>query len=153
MAVPIAKAVASIAIDTAKRARLQPASNPPPKRSRGPLSALGIVAVLVILVPALLVAVLLGGAQQAAGCGPAAPLPGTWTGPGSLGGVAGTGVSAAEIRSARAIAGRGGTRLTPGNYSPTAYFPHPNAPSTNCAATCLVTASGIRVNNLSLIHI
>ena len=53
----------------------------------------------------------------------------------------------AELAAARRIRGVGGTRLTPGTYSPTAYFPHPQAPSTNCAATCTTTASGIRVNN------
>jgi len=148
MAVPVATVVAQGAAQLLQRARQRPESpsSPPPKR-RGPIGLIATVLAAVVLLPCLVVVVLLGGAQQAAGCSPAAPLPGTWTGPGSLGGVAGTGVSAAEIRSARAIAGRGGTRLTPGTYSPTAYFPHPNAPSTNCGASCVATASGIRVNN------
>ena len=105
------------------------------------------VAIAVLLLPALIVAVLFGGAQQNTACAADSALPGSVDGPGSLGGVAGTGVSTAELAAARRIRGVGGTRLTPGVYSPTAYFPHPNAPSTNCAATCISTASGIRVNN------
>jgi hypothetical protein len=96
--------------------------------------------------PALIVVVLLGGAQ-AAGCGSVDVLPGSWTGPGSLGGVAGTGVTPAELTAARSIPNLGGKKLTEGTYSPTAYFPNPHAPATNCAATCTSTASGIRVNN------
>jgi 3D (Asp-Asp-Asp) domain-containing protein len=125
--------------------RLQPP--PPPKDGRGTLKALIAIAVIVVLLPALIVAVLLGGAQQNADCAPAGALPGTWTGPGSLGGVAGTGVTPAELAAARAIRGVGGTRLTAGTYSPTAYFPNPHAPATNCSSTCTTTASGIRVNN------
>jgi 3D (Asp-Asp-Asp) domain-containing protein len=126
--------------------RLQPPP-PPPKDGRGTLKALIAIAVTVMLAPALIVAVLLGGAQQNADCAPAGALPGTWTGPGSLDGVAGTGVTQAELAAARRIPGLGGSRLTAGVYSPTAYFPNPHAPATNCAATCLSTASGIRVNN------
>lgn len=129
--------------------RLQPQLQPPPapKDGRGTLKALIAIAVIVILLPALIVAVLLGGAQQHAGCAPAGSLPGTWMGPGSLGGVAGTGVTAAELAAARRMRGVGGTRLTAGIYSPTAYFPSPHAPATNCSSTCMSTASGIRVNN------
>ena len=128
--------------------RVRPRLGPPaPKRDRGLTSTLVAVAIAVLLLPALIVAVLFGGAQLNSACAVDSALPGSWTGPGSLGGVAGTGVSTAELTAARRIPGVGGTRLTPGTYSPTAYFPHPNAPSTNCGATCIATASGIRVNN------
>jgi 3D (Asp-Asp-Asp) domain-containing protein len=106
----------------------------------------GVIA-LVVVVPALIVAVLMGGAQRA-DCAPAGDLlAGSWTGPGSLGGVAGTGVTQAELHAARRIPRLGGTRVTPGTYSPTAYLPSPHAPKTNCGLTCTATASGIRVDN------
>jgi 3D (Asp-Asp-Asp) domain-containing protein len=142
-----AKAAAQAAATQALK-RLQPRPQPPPapKDGRGTLKALIAIAVTIVLLPALIVAVLIGGAQQNAGCA-ATVLPGAWTGPGSLGGVAGTGVTHAELATARRIPGLGGMRLTAGVYSPTAYFPSPHAPSTNCAATCVSTASGIRVNN------
>jgi hypothetical protein len=105
------------------------------------------VLALVVVLPALIVAVLIGGAQHA-DCAPAGDLPaGSWTGPGSLGGVAGTGVTQAELHAARRIPRLGGTRVTAGTYSPTAYLPSPHAPKTNCGLTCTVTASGIRVDN------
>jgi 3D (Asp-Asp-Asp) domain-containing protein len=129
----------------ADRAHRGVAVMPPPKRGRGPLWV-GLGAAGVVLLPALLVVGVLVGSQPL-GCGASAPLPGSWSGPGSLGGVAGTGVTRAELAAARRIPGLGGMRLTPGAYSPTAYFPNPNAPSTNCSSTCLGTASGILVNN------
>src|SRR5206468_8010924 len=97
--------------------------------------------------PALIVVGILVASQPVPGCDAGGPLPGSWSGPGSLGGVAGTGVSAGELAAARRIPGLGGTRVTPGPYRPTAYLPNPNAPATNCASTCTGTASGIRVNN------
>ena len=57
-------------------------------------------------------------ARSPPACQAGAAIPGSWSGPGSLGGVAGTGVSAAELAAARRIPGVGGTRLTPGVYSP-----------------------------------
>jgi len=144
MAALIGKLVASVAVDALKNARPRPGSPPPPKRSSGVLWLIAGVLGVLLMVPALIVAVLFGGAQQ--DCAPTG-LPGSWTGPGSLGGVAGTGVTAAELHAARDIKGVGGTRVTAGTYSPTAYFPHPKAPKTNCAATCTTTASGIRVDN------
>jgi 3D (Asp-Asp-Asp) domain-containing protein len=144
-----AKAAARIAAGEAlQRVRQQPGPPPPPpKDGRGTLKILIAIAVAVVLVPALIVVVLFGGAQQNADCAPAGALPGAWTGPGSLGGVAGTGVTRSELAAARVVRGSGGTRIAPGTYSPTAYFPNPHAPPTNCASTCLQTASGIRVNN------
>jgi 3D (Asp-Asp-Asp) domain-containing protein len=145
-----AKAATRIAAGEALRRVRQPSGPPPPAPKDGRGGALKIllaIAVAVVLVPALIVVVLFGAAQQSADCAPGAALPGAWTGPGSLGGVAGTGVTRAELTAARQIRGVGGTRLTPGTYSPTAYFPNPHAPATNCASTCLSTASGIRVDN------
>jgi 3D (Asp-Asp-Asp) domain-containing protein len=151
MAAPAAGIAAKAATRAAgaqlvQRAR-RPGPPPPPKHGRRILKTLLAAAVAIILTPALIVAVLFGGAQPDAECAPDGGLPGGWTGPGSLGGVAGTGVTRAELTTARRIPGVGGTRLTPGTYSPTAYFPNPHAPATNCASTCTTTASGIRVNN------
>ena len=147
MAAPAAKLLASLAIDVVKRAHPRVDGPPPSKRGgRGPLALIASVLTFIAL-PALIVVVLLAGAQQAAGCGPNDVLPGSWTGPGSLGGVAGTGVTPAELTAARKIRSLGGKKITPGTYSPTAYLPNPHAPATNCAATCTTTASGIRVDN------
>jgi len=151
----MAAPAAAIAAKAAARAagaqvlqRVSPRLGPPPRKgNRGITGTLVAVAIAVLLLPALIVAVLFGGAQQNTACADDSALPGSWTGPGSLGGVAGTGVSTAELAAARRIPRLGGTRLAAGTYSPTAYFPHPNAPPTNCAATCISTASGIRVNN------
>ena len=65
------------------------------------------------------------GSQPAPGCGADASLPGSWSGPGSLGGVAGTGVTPAELAAARRIPGVGGTRLTPGRLQPDRVLPQP----------------------------
>ena len=146
MAAPaVSLLVRSAVID---RTRPRVTVTPPPRRGRGPLyTALGVGTLLFL--PALIVAGFLIGSQPAPGCGAQASLPGSWSGPGSLGGVAGTGVTLAELAAARRIPGLGGTRLTPGAYSPTAYFPNPHAPPTNCASNgdCTNTSSGIHVNN------
>ncbi len=150
MAAPVAAAAARAAgAAVLDRVRIPDVTPPPqpPKRSGAVLKVVAALAVMLLVLPALIVVVLFGGAQQNADCAPTAAIPGAWTGPGSLGGVAGTGVSTAELTTARATRGVGGTRITPGTYSPTAYFPNPHAPSTNCAATCESTASGIGVNN------
>ena len=144
MAVPAVSLLVRSAV--IERTRPSVTVTPPPKRGRGPLyTALGVGTLLFL--PALIVAGFLIGSQPAPGCDAQASLPGSWSGPGSLGGVAGTGVTPAELAAARRIPGVGGTRITPGPYSPTAYFPNANAPPTNCSSTCLNTASGIRVNN------
>jgi 3D (Asp-Asp-Asp) domain-containing protein len=119
---------------------------PPPRPGRGPVPVVAAAAGVVLL-PALLVVGIFVGAQPAPGCGSAPAIPGSWSGPGSLGGVDGTGVSSAELAAARRIPGLGGTKLTPGTYSPTAYLPNSNAPATNCGSTCSGTASGIKVDN------
>ncbi|MCA1679531.1 MAG: hypothetical protein LC790_05500, partial [Actinobacteria bacterium] len=107
MAVLVGKLVASVAVD-ALRSAGPPAGGPSPaKRGSGVLWLIAGVLGLLLMVPALIVAVLFGGAQP--DCAPAG-LPGSWTGPGSLGGVAGTGVTQGELHAARRIRGVGGTR-------------------------------------------
>ena len=101
---------------------------PPPKDGRGTLKALIALAVAIVLIPALVVVVLFGAAQPAAGCAPAAPLEGTWTGPGSLGGVAGTGVTRAELAAARRIPRLGGTRAGGRRVQPDGVLPAPQRP-------------------------
>ena len=78
-----------------------------------PISLLGLI-VLVVLLAA-------GGAQQQ--CGASAQVPGDFTGPGSLGHVAGTGLTAGQVQAVRDGSPYAGTRITPGRYLSTAYGP------------------------------
>jgi 3D (Asp-Asp-Asp) domain-containing protein len=77
----------------------------------------GLVAGLVLL------SALLGGAEQRA-CSPGGgPLPGDFSGPGSLGGVGGTGISRPLVEQVRSGSPYAGSRITPGRYGTTAYGP------------------------------
>jgi 3D (Asp-Asp-Asp) domain-containing protein len=94
----------------------------------GPGWGTGLLLLLVI-VPAglglglVLLAGLLGGAQRQA-CSPGGgPLPGDFSGPGSLGGVGGTGISRPLVEQVRAGSPYAGSRITPGRYGTTAYGP------------------------------
>jgi len=78
------------------------------------------------------------GNQDAAG-----DFSGSFDGPGSLGGVMGTGVSRAELLMARRHP-LGGTTVVPHEYVSTAYAPA--AGGINCGSDCRSTASGIVVN-------
>jgi 3D (Asp-Asp-Asp) domain-containing protein len=82
------------------------------------LAPVGLVLGVVLLVS------MLGGAVQRA-CSPAArgPLPGDFSGPGSLGGVGGTGISRPLVERVRAGSPYAGPRVTPGRYVSTAYGP------------------------------
>ena len=62
-----------------------------------------------------------GAAQQR--CGNVGALAGDFTGPGALGGLAGTGLTAAQVRAVRQGSPYAGTRVTPGGYLTTAYGP------------------------------
>lgn len=89
--------------------------------------------VLLVLLPiglvvglVLLLSVLGGGAvvAQQQACSPGGgPLPGDFTGPGSLGGVGGTGISEALVRRVQSGSPYAGSRITPGRYNTTAYGP------------------------------
>lgn len=71
---------------------------------------------------------------------------GTYDGPGSLGGVLGTGVTAAEITAARKHP-LGGTTVVPSsNYVTTAYAPAAGGINCDVGGRCGSTASGIRVD-------
>jgi murein DD-endopeptidase MepM/ murein hydrolase activator NlpD len=101
---------------------------------------------LLALLPILLVVAVIVPATR---CNPADPdgadssIPANWNGPGSLGGVAGTGVTAAELTAARS---RGGAaKITVGPYRSTAYAPI--AGGVNCGNGCGYTASGIPVDS------
>src|SRR4051812_27115496 len=80
---------------------------------------------LVLFALALLILLLLAGAsqQQQQDCDTGGPVPGNFTGPGSLGGVAGTGLTRAQVRAVRTASPFAGARLTPGPYESTAYGP------------------------------
>lgn len=69
----------------------------------------------------------------------------SWDGPGSLGGILGTGVTAEELRRSRQHP-LGGTKLTPGMYRSTAYAPAAGGVNCDVAGKCTHTASGIRVD-------
>lgn len=88
--------------------------------------------------------VLIGTAAQAS-CGgtDSDQLSQTMDGPGSLGGVLGTGVSKGEIKTARNHP-YGGTTIVPHEYTATAYAPA--AGGINCGDDCASTASGIAVD-------
>jgi len=77
--------------------------------------------VLVLVGLVVLVVVLLAGSAQQQ-CGPGG-LPGAFTGPGSLGDVAGTGLSRAQVRAVRSGSPYGGPALAEGAYDTTAYGP------------------------------
>ena len=79
------------------------------------VALLGVVVLVVLL--------LAGAAQQQDQCGTGAPVPGDFTGPGSLGGVAGTGLTAAQVQAVRSGSRFAGARIAPGGYDSTAYGP------------------------------
>lgn len=103
---------------------------PPPKRSAG--RSRGRIALALAALPAglvllmmLLVVLLAGGTaelQQECGTG-ASSLPGGFQGPGSLGGIAGTGLTAAQVQAVRSGSPYARDRVTPGRYGSTAYGP------------------------------
>lgn len=90
------------------------------------LLPVGVVVGVVVLLLVLLLSVF-GGATDFAqkSCSPAGggPLPGDFSGPGSLGGVGGTGISEPLVRQVRSGSPYAGSRITPGSYSTTAYGP------------------------------
>lgn len=110
---------------------------------------------VILFVPlALLMAIVvaLGSCGQAVNCDPGSgsspdggPVPGSWDGPGSLGGVLGTGVSPAELRKAR-VTPASGPKVTAGEYRSTAYAPVAGGVNCDTAGKCTHTSSGIRVD-------
>ena len=84
-----------------------------------------VVVPLTLVVALALVSSLLGGAKQES-CSPgggSGPLPGDFSGPGSLGGVGGTGISRPLVRQVRTGSPYAGKSITPGSYVSTAYGP------------------------------
>src|SRR3954453_14630430 len=83
----------------------------------------GVLAAPVVALFAIVALLLLfsGAAQQR--CGDDGALAGDFTGPGTLGGVAGTGLTAAQVRAVRQGSPFAGTRVTRGEYLTTAYGP------------------------------
>lgn len=139
MAAPLAAAAGKL---LARRAAIGAIAG---RRGGGAPGRIAAVIIAILLLPALIVAVIVGGGQPL--CGPSGDdgeIPGTYDGPGSLGGVLGTGVSPAELRGARAHP-LGGTSVTAGPYRTTAYAPV--AGGVNCGNGCAATASGIRVDS------
>jgi 3D (Asp-Asp-Asp) domain-containing protein len=94
----------------------------------GPDWGTGLLLLLVLAPAALVVGLVLlagvlGGAQQQA-CSPGGgPLPGDFAGPGSLGGVGGTGISRPLVEQVRSSSPYAGSRITPGRYGTTSYGP------------------------------
>lgn len=128
-----------MAAPIAARVALTVAQNPGARR-------LAVALVLgIFLLPAMAMVGVLGffaeadcSTQNAAG-----DFGGQFDGPGSLGGVMGTGVSRSELATARSHP-YGGTAIVPHEYTSTAYAPARGG--INCGNGCGSTASGIRVN-------
>jgi 3D (Asp-Asp-Asp) domain-containing protein len=91
------------------------------RRSRLLLAAIAAPAVLLGLVLGLLLLVA-GIADQQRRC-THADLPGAFAGPGSLGGIAGTGLTRAQIQTVRSASPYRGTVISAGRYMSTAYGP------------------------------
>lgn len=104
-------------------------SPPPvaPRRSAGSRRVLlGLAAGpfgLVLLLVGLVVLLAGGTAIQQQQCGTGTALPGGFSGPGSLGGVAGTGLTSAQVQAVRTGSPYAGTRITRGGFVSTAYGP------------------------------
>ena len=79
--------------------------------------------VLVLVGLVVVVLVLLAGGLEQRQCGAGVAVPGDFTGPGSLGAVAGTGLSHAQVQSVRAGSPYASPRVTQGRYDTTAYGP------------------------------
>jgi len=89
------------------------------------LILLVVVVPLTLVVALALVSSLLGGAKQQS-CSPGGgggPVPGDFSGPGSLGGVGGTGISGPLVRQVRTGSPYAGKNIIPGSYVSTAYGP------------------------------
>jgi 3D (Asp-Asp-Asp) domain-containing protein len=88
----------------------------------GALALLVLVPFGAVLALVLIVGTIAGVRQQA--CAPGgAPLPADFSGPGSLGGVGGTGISRALVERVRSTSPYAGTTVIEGRYSATAYGP------------------------------
>src|SRR5688500_940524 len=100
----------------------------PPRRGDDDFGSGGGLAVLVLVCVGLalgvvLLASLLGGTAQRSCSVAGGQVPGDFGGPGSLGGVGGTGVSRPLVERLRAGSPYAGPRVTPGAYVSTAYGP------------------------------
>lgn len=102
----------------------------PPRRparqsgSRKLLLALGAGPAGLLVLIVMIVVLLAGGvAVQQEQCGVGGQLPAEFTGPGSLGGIAGTGLTPAQIDSVRSGSPYAGTRVAAGGFVSTAYGP------------------------------
>ena len=98
---------------------------------------LGFLVALVALIA------LLAGAETETACPPAGPAPeGPFTGPGSLGGVAGTGFTRRQITAVRSTSPYAGPRLSPGGYTATSYGP----PWGGIQGAGVATSGGVALN-------
>ena len=104
------------------------------------LVPVGVVVGLVVLLSTL------GGATKEA-CSPAgaAPLPADFSGPGSLGGVGGTGISPPLVQTVRRGSPHAGARITPGRYSASAYGP----PWGGIQGAGIATSGGLPIRGLA----
>jgi 3D (Asp-Asp-Asp) domain-containing protein len=98
-----------------------------PERRRGRWLWVALLAPAggLLLLVLLLIVVLAGGAAErdCGGGGGEAGVPGGFSGPGSLGGVAGTGLTGTQVQLVRGTSPYAGARLSPGGYSATSYGP------------------------------
>jgi 3D (Asp-Asp-Asp) domain-containing protein len=126
-ALAAAPAAPKVASTITKTAAARTATRRSGSGGQGPGTGLVLLLLLVpvglVLGIVLLVSMLGGAAQQS--CSPAGggPLPGNFGGPGSLGGVGGTGISRPLVETVRVGSPYAGPRVTPGRYVSTAYGP------------------------------
>jgi len=122
----VAPAASKVASAIAKTGAARTATRGGGDDGQGP--GTGLVLLLLLIPVALVVGVvvlvsMLGGAAQQS-CSPTgSPLPGDFSGPGSLGEVGGTGISRPLVDQVRTGSPYAGTRVTPGRYDSTAYGP------------------------------
>lgn len=122
-----APAATKIASALAKAAATRAAGPTSRGDGQGPGSGLLVLLLLVpvglVLGLVLLLSMLGGAAEQSCSAAGGGPLPADFSGPGSLGGVGGTGLSRALVKRVRAGSPYAGSRVTPGRYLSTAYGP------------------------------
>lgn len=116
------------------------ATNPRVRRGIG-----GLIGVLILTPIIVLFMAVAFFAQADCNAGGADDFAGQFDGPGSLGGVMGTGVTRSELRAARSQP-QGGTSIVPHEYTSTAYAPAAGGINCDVGNQCGSTASGIRVN-------
>ena len=128
MPAPVAAPAATMVASALSKAAAMRAPGCASSGGEGPGGGPGLLILLavpvgLVLAVVLLVSLLGGAAQQSCSVAGGGPLPADFSGPGSLGGVGGTGISRPLVERVRAGSPYAGSRVTPGRYLSTAYGP------------------------------